>query len=113
MSQPTESDMLAQMARLVAEVEALKATNEKLAREKTAIASNQPFLKVSEKGAVSLYRINKQFPVTLYASQWETVLAMADSIRTFIEENKAHLASKPPKSGRPVSVKTEEQGAES
>jgi hypothetical protein len=50
-------------------------------------------IKVSEKGAVSVYGLQK-FPVTLYAEQWEKLLAMADAIREFIGENKASLKTK-------------------
>jgi hypothetical protein len=37
-------------------------------------------LKVSEKGAVSLYGMGR-FPVTLFGQQWRKVLDMADEIR--------------------------------
>lgn len=40
-------------------------------------------LKVSEKGAVSLYGL-RRFPTTLYADEWEAVLVRADAIRAFI-----------------------------
>ena len=50
-------------------------------------------LKVSAKGAVSLYGVGR-FPVTLYASQWDNVLNKADEIRRFIEANKSSLSYK-------------------
>ena len=50
-------------------------------------------LKVSEKGAVSLYGLGR-FPVTLYAGQWERLLASADDIRTFLAANAALLSVK-------------------
>lgn len=50
-------------------------------------------LKVSEKGAVSLYGIGK-WPVTLYASQWERVLSQASAITTFLADHSANLARK-------------------
>lgn len=40
-------------------------------------------LKVSAKGAVSMYGMGR-FPVTLYAAQWDKVLNEADTIRAFI-----------------------------
>ena len=46
---------------LRAEIERLRAENERLKNRK----SNVPSLKVSEKGAVSLYGVGR-FPVTLY-----------------------------------------------
>ena len=49
-------------------------------------------LKVSEKGALSVYGLGR-FPVTLYREQWEKLLGMTDEIRTFIEAND-HLLKK-------------------
>lgn len=48
-------------------------------------------LKVSEKGAVSLYGMGR-FPVTLYGSQWERLLDNAIAIREFLKDN-ANLLS--------------------
>jgi len=39
-------------------------------------------LKVSEKGAVSVYGMGR-FPVTLYKEQWLKLLEMSDDIRAF------------------------------
>lgn len=50
-------------------------------------------LKVSDKGAVSLYGMGR-FPVTLYGSQWERLLAEADAIRAFLVANAALLSVK-------------------
>lgn len=50
-------------------------------------------LKVSEKGALSLYGMGK-FPVTLYRSQWERLLNEADAIKAFISANSNLLATK-------------------
>jgi hypothetical protein len=50
-------------------------------------------MKVSEKGAVSVYGLGR-FPVTLYKEQWLKLLAMADEIKQFIEENRAVLKVK-------------------
>lgn len=50
-------------------------------------------LKVSAKGAVSLYGLG-QFPVTLYSTQWDRVLAHAADIGAFIDANRALLAVK-------------------
>ena len=50
-------------------------------------------LKVSEKGAVSLYGMGK-FPVTLYGAQWERVLNEAETIRAFLKANAALLSVK-------------------
>jgi hypothetical protein len=53
-------------------------------------------LKISEKGAVSLYGMGR-FPVTLYSQQWVKVLDNADEIRAFINANRAKLSVKQPK----------------
>ena len=51
-------------------------------------------LKVSEKGALSIYGLGR-FPVTLYRGQWERLLAAADTIRAFMTANASLLATKP------------------
>jgi len=51
-------------------------------------------LKVSEKGAVSFYGTGR-WPITLYASQWEILFSNVESIKSFIEQNKALLSFKP------------------
>ena len=50
-------------------------------------------LKVSEKGAVSLYGMGR-FPVTLYKEQWLRILAAAPEIEAFIRENDSKLKTK-------------------
>ncbi len=74
---------------LRAELERLRAENEALKEQKSRAIS----LKVSQKGAVSLYGLGR-FPVTLYKEQWESVLDMADEIRRFIAEHDAELKKK-------------------
>lgn len=74
---------------LRAEIERLKAENENLKKRPARGVS----LKVSAKGAVSLYGMGR-FPVTLYKEQWLKVLDMADDIRAFIDEHAAELKTK-------------------
>jgi hypothetical protein len=50
-------------------------------------------MKVSEKGAVSVYGLGR-FPVTLYQEQWLKLLDMADDIRGFIREHESQLKKK-------------------
>jgi hypothetical protein len=64
---------------------------EKAARE--AAEKKGISFKVSEKGAVSVYGLGR-FPVTLYQEQWNKLLDQADSIRSFIEQNKDRLKVK-------------------
>src|SRR2546423_8917434 len=73
---------------LQAEIERLRAENENLKKP----ARGQTSLKVSEKGALSVYGMGR-FPVTLYREQWEKLLSMSDQIRQFIQEND-HLLKK-------------------
>jgi hypothetical protein len=71
------------------ELERLRAENAALkARSARGLS-----IKVSEKGAVSVYGLGR-FPVTLYKEQWRKLLDMADDIRTFIRENEAQLKAK-------------------
>jgi len=72
-----------------AELERLR--NENAALKKGASAGVR--LKVSEKGAVSVYGMGR-FPVTLYQEQWLKLLGMADEIRAFIAANEAQLKKK-------------------
>ena len=74
---------------LHAELERLRRENEQL-KQKPARGLD---LKVSQKGAVSLYGLGR-FPVTLYKEQWERVLEMADEIRAFIAQHDSELKKK-------------------
>jgi hypothetical protein len=74
------------------------ASGELSAQEATALmpGSKAPAkltLKVSDKGAVSLYGMGR-FPVTLYGQQWEKVLGHADEIKAFLKTNSSKLAVK-------------------
>jgi hypothetical protein len=82
LSSMSAEQMLAEMARLRAENEALRA--KPVARVT---------MKVSEKGALSLYGMGR-FPVTMYKEQWLRVLAMGDDIRAFITAHEGQLRSK-------------------
>ncbi len=75
--------------KMMEEYLALKAENERLKANKTTTNG----IKLSAKGAVSVYGLGR-FPVTLYASQWQTLLALAPDIQAFMEANKANLATK-------------------
>jgi len=74
--------------------EDLKSENERLRAEIESLKRprGQMSLKVSEKGALSVYGLGR-FPVTLYREQWEKLLGMTDEIRSFIEQND-HLLKK-------------------
>lgn len=53
----------------------------------------QLYCKVSEKGAVSVYGLQRM-PVTLYIEQWQRLLDYGDEIRAFLKENDAKLKRK-------------------
>ena len=78
---PTESE-------LQAELERLRAENESLKRPR-----GQMSLKVSEKGALSVYGLGR-FPVTLYKGQWERLFAARNAIEAFMKANATLLATK-------------------
>jgi hypothetical protein len=76
--------------------EDLKAELERLRNENAALkkdASSTIRMKVSEKGALSIYGMGR-FPVTLYKEQWLKLLDMADDIRAFIAAHDAELKAK-------------------
>lgn len=50
-------------------------------------------MKVSDKGGVSVYGLGR-FPVTLYAGQWDRLLADAERVRAFVDANRSILAVK-------------------
>ena len=76
--------------------EEMKTELERLRKENAALkrgASSGIRLKVSEKGAVSVYGMGR-FPVTLYKEQWLKLLDMSDEIRAFIAANETRLKAK-------------------
>ncbi len=77
-------------ATLRAELEKLKAENEALKKPR---ARGPLTMKVSEKGALSVYGMGR-FPVTLYKEQWLRLLGVSDEIKKFIEDNESALKTK-------------------
>lgn len=76
---------------LKAQIEKLKAENEALkkAKPERGVLS----MKVSEKGALSIYGMGR-FPVTLYKEQWLKLLGIAEEIKQFISDNDSRLKTK-------------------
>jgi hypothetical protein len=74
------------LARLEAENRALK---DQIEQRKPG----QLRLKVSEKGALSVYGLGR-FPVTLYKEQWRRLLDYVDEIKAFLKENDHLLRGK-------------------
>lgn len=82
----SEIAMLAELAKLRAENELLKA-------RALAKASSRVSYKISEKGALSIYGLGR-FPVTLYLSQFKALDAVWPSVRDFVEDNLSKFATK-------------------
>jgi len=78
---------IAELEAMAAELKALKAKTKNTAR-----------LKVSQKGAISIYGLQRM-PVTLYAGQWERIAGMVQdgTLNAFIDANEATLTRKTPK----------------
>ncbi len=74
-----------------AEIERLKAENEALKNKKNSRGTLS--MKVSEKGALSVYGMGR-FPVTLYKEQWLKLLSITEEIKKFIEDKDAQLKTK-------------------
>lgn len=77
-----ETDVQAELERLRSENAALKGR-----------AAKGLTLKVSEKGAVSVYGLGR-FPMTLYKEQWDKLLDMTEDIKAFITEHDHELKAK-------------------
>jgi hypothetical protein len=78
--------------------EDMRSEIERLKKENEALKSKKPgngtlSMKVSEKGALSIYGMGR-FPVTLYKEQWLKLLAITADIQTFIKENESRLKTK-------------------
>ena len=92
------NDIEAQMAALKARAAELKARNK-----------NKISMKVSTKGGISIYGLQRM-PVTLYAEQWERIIDICKSgdLGTFISANEAQLTRKgdaPKSEASPVTAK--------
>ncbi len=79
------------MEDMKAELERLRAENEALKNKKSG--NGALTMKVSEKGALSVYGMGR-FPVTLYKEQWLKLLGISEEIKTFIKANEDKLKAK-------------------
>lgn len=61
--------------------------------EEQLSAKNKLSLKVSAKGAVSIYGLGR-FPVTLYQTQWTRLFEYMPEVKKFIDANSGRLANK-------------------
>ena len=80
MAEPTYEELKAKLAQLEKQAET---------RKRSGVLE----FKVGEKGGVSVYGLGR-FPVTLYYEQWNRLLAAAEDLKKFMEENKSRLKLK-------------------
>ena len=83
----------AQQQQLLDQLAQLQSENDKLKQR----AQGNLRMKVSQKGALSVYGLNARFPVTLYAAQWETLISElidTNAMHDFTDENAHMLARK-------------------
>lgn len=79
MPEPSKEELLRKIAELEQQLQE---------RKPTALD-----FRVSDKGAVSVYRLGR-FPVTLYYEQWVRLLDHAEELLAFLEANKGKLKLK-------------------
>jgi hypothetical protein len=65
----------------------------KLLAEVDSTRRSTLYCKVSQKGAVSLYGLQRM-PVTLYVEQWERLFAFSDQLQAFMKEHDSELKRK-------------------
>ena len=94
----------AEMMNRIAELEAMQAELKAL----KAKAANTVRLKVSQKGAISVYGLQRM-PVTLYAGQWEKIVDLVNDgvFQAFIDANASELTRKDAKPAAHAPVKAQ------
>jgi hypothetical protein len=73
--------------------EELKARVAALEKQAETRPTGELEFRVGEKGGVSVYGLGR-FPVTLYYEQWMRLLAASETLKQFLQENKAKLKLK-------------------
>jgi hypothetical protein len=66
---------------------------QKKLKAKDEMSRKGVFLKVSPKGAISVFGLGK-YPITYYANQWLGLLGIGDEIKEFIFENRDKIATR-------------------
>jgi hypothetical protein len=86
------ADIVAELAKLRAENEALKSKEQ----AKRDAKRNAPLTcKVSEaKGCLSVYGLGSRFPLSLYAQQWARLFDNQEVIKAFLKANEDKLTVK-------------------
>ena len=85
----TKEEVLAQVAAGTANVEQAVAWMENQGRQKYRLT-----FKVAEKGGISVYGLQRQYPVTLYPEQWAALMEQLDALKTFIAKPETQAACK-------------------
>ena len=75
----TKEQVLAKVATGEATVEQAVAWMEEQGRQRYRLT-----FKVAEKGGISVYGLQRRFPVTLYPEQWQALFDHADQLKEFI-----------------------------
>lgn len=76
------------------QIEQLRAENTRLMAQVAAAPKERALtMKVSEKGALSVYGMGR-FPVTLYKTQWIRLIQAIPDLSAFIKANDAKLITK-------------------
>lgn len=81
---------------ILAKLQAGEMSVEEASKQLAEIATpqrGQLYCKVSEKGAISVYGLQRM-PVTLYVEQWGRLLEFAPDLKSFMTENNSRLKRK-------------------
>tara|TARA_R110000868_G_scaffold403195_1_gene680255 strand:- start:11 stop:307 length:297 start_codon:yes stop_codon:yes gene_type:complete len=89
---PDLSAQLAMALERIAQLEQARATR-KVAFRVTEPKLNKDGVMKGSKGAISAYGLG-QFPITLYASQWERLIDAMPDLQAFMKANAASLTRK-------------------
>jgi hypothetical protein len=65
----------------------------KLLADQDTVKRGTLYCKVSAKGGVSLYGLQRM-PVTLYVEQWERLFGFSDELKAFLKEHDSELKRK-------------------
>ena len=85
----TKEEVLALVAAGQASVEQAVAWMDEQGRQKYRLS-----FKVAEKGGISVYGLQRQYPVTLYPEQWEALFEQAEALKAFIAKPESQAAAK-------------------
>jgi hypothetical protein len=87
------------MAEMQAELARLKAENDGLRAEKAMKQSGTLTIRLSQKGAVSVYGLGR-FPVTLHREQWEKLARIMDKILAYILSDPTEVLDEKDETGK-------------